>query len=65
MSWRRKVPGQARRGTEPEDFEDGFCASDVLKDTKAEARESEAAQWESSFAQYHDLVERYFRSMTT
>ncbi len=38
--------------------------SDVLKDVKAVTRESEAAQGESSFEQYHDLVERYFRSIT-
>ena len=38
--------------------------SDVLKDMKPATRESDAAQGESSFEQYHDLVERYFKSIT-
>ncbi|MEO7319719.1 MAG: hypothetical protein ABIZ56_12075, partial [Chthoniobacteraceae bacterium] len=38
--------------------------SDVLQETKSVTRDSEAAQGESSFEQYHDLVERYFKSIT-
>ena len=38
--------------------------SDVLKDLKATTRDSEAAQGESSFEQYHELVDRYFKSIT-
>ena len=38
--------------------------SDVLQETKSVSRDSEAAPGESSFEQYHDLVERYFKSIT-
>lgn len=38
--------------------------SDVLKETQSSARDSEAAPGESSFEQYRELVERYFKSIT-
>ena len=38
--------------------------SDVLPETKSVSRDSEAAPGESSFEQYHELVERYFKSIT-
>ncbi len=64
---RSKRPGEKGFSKQAPDMNKSGVAvgeSDVLKETKPTTRESDAAQSESSFEQYHDLVERYFKSIT-
>ena len=49
---------------EPDKAGAAIGESDVLKDVKPVTRDSEAAQGESSFEQYHEIVDRYFKAIT-
>ena len=53
----RQAPGMNKSGA-------AVNESDVLQETKSATRDSEATPGESSFEQYHELVERYFKSIT-
>ncbi len=56
--------GMSKQLPEPDKAGAAIGESDVLKDMKPVTRDSEAAQGESSFEQYHEIVDRYFKAIT-
>ena len=56
--------GMSQQMPEPDKAGATISESDVLKDMKPVTRDSEAAQGESSFEQYHEIVDRYFKAIT-
>ena len=56
--------GMSQQMPEPDKAGVTISESDVLKDMKPVTRDSEAAQGESSFEQYHEIVDRYFKAIT-
>ena len=56
--------GHSQQIAEPNTAGAAIGETDVLKDVKAATRDSEATQGESSFEQYRDIVDRYFKSIT-
>ena len=56
--------GMSKQLPEPDKAGAAIGESDVLKDVKPVTRDSEAAQGESSFEQYHEIVDRYFKAIT-